>query len=84
MLWTPETIYNIPIKEIPHGLGMIIYCNGRDYAAVNPGVIIKPCQKLPTPLTSTGGDESLKYWNCHWNVLPALAGVMNEPSVVIY
>jgi len=55
-----------------------------NYAAVYPGAIIKPCHKLPTPLTSTGGDESSTNWNSHWKVSPALAGVMNEPSEVIY
>jgi len=32
----------------------IIYSSG-PYDAVYPGAIINPCQKLPTPLTSTGG-----------------------------
>jgi len=53
--------------------------NRPDYAAVYPGAIIKPCHKLPGPLTSTGDDESSTNWNNNWK-----AGVMNEPSEVIY
>jgi len=57
---------DVQFFHIYKGLGKLnTHYNSPDYAAVYPGAIISPCQKLPGLLTTTGGDESSTNCNFH-------------------